>query len=908
MANAIAGVGTTFERWSGSAWQFIAEINAIEGPTMNKENIEVTALDTDGGYDEFITGFMEGGTLTLNMNFTRSGYELMKQDFEIDVARDYRITLPDDEDTTLEFEGLVIEIPLTMEAEDKLTVDVTIQVTGEVALGGDQSWEQYWETNSIFYATSRSGSSFIDEKGNDASILTPVIHNEQDSAAYLSDNGSLDIGNDYDLTFGCFVEIINDWKDASQYIMGKGISTSATNGRYSIYRTTDGYLGCFLTSSGGTVSAIDNENAYGKGMQLVIMEIIQGTKTINFYINNILKATNTFTGTFNSLNNDIRFLIGAGQNHTSGSITVRAYTDVADSFFVRRILSPTEKANILNRVYSMSLDHLWIPSYSYMYDVVGTTHLNKIAELDYNIYGSHYYLDYGYSQYSHPILIETNIPKKLNGDSIVISETSDYFLKYNVDGDLTQFNLADAIIEFAGDEWDRSNTDRFNANARDEYMGYDASNPKRWHSKHLNNLVFRAWSNADYRGINFVEIDDYSYASRKKLLKVFSLNENLSGGRYNSCLVALGDNIDDNVYKDDFIEWEEVTDSIIAIRGDKILKYNDSLLQLSINKGATYSYSIAVPGTPSYVQMGYICANGNVVVASDQHIYLSQDNLSTIAEVVPKGIDGNNFTPSTYDNFFASVIPTEFTIGAKTFICWGNYSAIAGTEFDNINIWCTDDNFVTLKSIYKAGITAPGVTSRHIHQVIFNPNNNTIWIQTGDGTDDCWIIEGTYDPELDTWSFAIVEGDNDGGSATHVNNTWYKISGIVFNGSDIYWSSDSDNSARRTIIKCAYADFGDYTKYEKVFNSSTQSTMASYFTGFGFIAREVSNYGKIIYSDDLTQFSTTQLYSILNRSTTGVMITPMGIIDGWVYCHIYLSTETYYNWYLGNCIRIKLTS
>lgn len=141
MANAIAGVGTTFERWSGSAWQFIAEINAIEGPTMNKENIEVTALDTDGGYDEFITGFMEGGTLTLNMNFTRSGYELMKQDFEIDVARDYRITLPDDEDTTLEFEGLVIEIPLTMEAEDKLTVDVTIQVTGEVALGG---WASYW--------------------------------------------------------------------------------------------------------------------------------------------------------------------------------------------------------------------------------------------------------------------------------------------------------------------------------------------------------------------------------------------------------------------------------------------------------------------------------------------------------------------------------------------------------------------------------------------------------------------------------------------------------------------------------------------------------------------------------------------------------------------------------------------
>jgi len=134
MANAVAGVGTTFERWSGAVWQTMAEINSIEGPAMDKENIEVTSLETEGGYDEFITGFMDGGTLTLNMNFTRSGYEVMKSDFEIDVARDYRITLPDNEDTTLEFEGLVIEIPLIMEAGDKLTVDVTIQVTGEVAI------------------------------------------------------------------------------------------------------------------------------------------------------------------------------------------------------------------------------------------------------------------------------------------------------------------------------------------------------------------------------------------------------------------------------------------------------------------------------------------------------------------------------------------------------------------------------------------------------------------------------------------------------------------------------------------------------------------------------------------------------------------------------------------------------
>lgn len=148
MANAVAGVGTVFQRLNPNTavWDDIAEINSIEGPNEDRDTIDVTSLDTEGGYDEYITGFMEGGTLVLNMNFNRSGYEVMKQDFEIDLVRDYRIVLPDDEDTTLEFEGLVTEIPITMEADNQLTADVTIQVTGEVAIasaGAESSSEVF---------------------------------------------------------------------------------------------------------------------------------------------------------------------------------------------------------------------------------------------------------------------------------------------------------------------------------------------------------------------------------------------------------------------------------------------------------------------------------------------------------------------------------------------------------------------------------------------------------------------------------------------------------------------------------------------------------------------------------------------------------------------------------------------
>jgi len=51
-SKAIAGVGTKFKRWNGSAWVDIAEINSITGPSMSRDTIDVTSLDSTGGYRE----------------------------------------------------------------------------------------------------------------------------------------------------------------------------------------------------------------------------------------------------------------------------------------------------------------------------------------------------------------------------------------------------------------------------------------------------------------------------------------------------------------------------------------------------------------------------------------------------------------------------------------------------------------------------------------------------------------------------------------------------------------------------------------------------------------------------------------------------------------------------------------
>ena len=102
-SNAITGVGTVFLRWSGTAWVALAEVNSISGPTMTRDFVDVTSLDSTGGYREFITGFRDAGTVSLTMNFTRTTYDLMKTDFESDTAVNYQIVLPDDATTSFEF-------------------------------------------------------------------------------------------------------------------------------------------------------------------------------------------------------------------------------------------------------------------------------------------------------------------------------------------------------------------------------------------------------------------------------------------------------------------------------------------------------------------------------------------------------------------------------------------------------------------------------------------------------------------------------------------------------------------------------------------------------------------------------------------------------------------------------------
>ena len=132
-SNAIGAMGVDFYRWnSTTGWVSISEISAIDGPTKTRESIEVTALDSTGGYREHIASLREGGTISLTMNYSRTTYDLMNTDFEDDTQHNYLISIPDSVNTMMEFVGWVTEIPFSASVGDKITANTTIKITGKV--------------------------------------------------------------------------------------------------------------------------------------------------------------------------------------------------------------------------------------------------------------------------------------------------------------------------------------------------------------------------------------------------------------------------------------------------------------------------------------------------------------------------------------------------------------------------------------------------------------------------------------------------------------------------------------------------------------------------------------------------------------------------------------------------------
>lgn len=135
MSDAFTAVGTAFKRGDGASsetFTAIAEVKSINGPNLTRGTVDVTNLDSTGGYKEFIPGFRDGGEISLDMNFTQAGYADLLTDLETDSTVNYQIVHPAAGGAgQFDFAGLVTGINITHQGEQGVMASVTIKISGQ---------------------------------------------------------------------------------------------------------------------------------------------------------------------------------------------------------------------------------------------------------------------------------------------------------------------------------------------------------------------------------------------------------------------------------------------------------------------------------------------------------------------------------------------------------------------------------------------------------------------------------------------------------------------------------------------------------------------------------------------------------------------------------------------------------
>lgn len=110
----------------------IANISAgPDGPGLSRTSQDHSAHDSPNNTKEYAPGMVDPGevSLTLNWSSIETTHQTLRDDIFDQTVRDYKIEEPDG--ASVAFSGFVTGFSWTRPVDDKLTADVTMQVTGK---------------------------------------------------------------------------------------------------------------------------------------------------------------------------------------------------------------------------------------------------------------------------------------------------------------------------------------------------------------------------------------------------------------------------------------------------------------------------------------------------------------------------------------------------------------------------------------------------------------------------------------------------------------------------------------------------------------------------------------------------------------------------------------------------------
>ena len=141
-SNAWWAYGSTFKLGDGEtveSFTAVAEVMDITGPNLTRDSIQVTSQDSDDGQREYIPGWRDGDSVTINANWlpsdaTQDGSTGLLSHYEDDVNHNYQIVTPTAVGKTISFAGHITGMPIALPMAEQGKLDVTIKISGAVSI------------------------------------------------------------------------------------------------------------------------------------------------------------------------------------------------------------------------------------------------------------------------------------------------------------------------------------------------------------------------------------------------------------------------------------------------------------------------------------------------------------------------------------------------------------------------------------------------------------------------------------------------------------------------------------------------------------------------------------------------------------------------------------------------------
>ena len=278
-------------------------------------------------------------------------------------------------------------------------------------------------------------------------------------------------------------------------------------------------------------------------------------------------------------------------------------------------------------------------------------------------------------------------------------------------------------------------------------------------------------------------------------------------------------------------------------RDNKAFGFGDGKIFLSEDNAVTWAHSASFPDAEN-ITFSCILKNGNILFATREKLFLSSDSLASHRQIIVKTPEGTDYNPHIAQNpdqpgwYFHSLDGVHtWDIDGSEMLVWGNYCNVLGGPVP-VNIYYSTDSGRTVKIAYSFGQnpkfqengTEPAsflgnadnpVICRHIHNVVYHPNERAFYACTGDINrghgNECHWLRGTYDSKADRWDWRVLLSVN--------SNSRYKSGGINFVDGQMYWAADAngpkpaDEKHDRGIFRCDPKDLADPTKHTLLFNS-----------------------------------------------------------------------------------------